>query len=92
MKNENSMSLKPNHNEDAYLRVISAIADEESSSEQKIKEALKEEGLNPDEVLKKWDANFSKKLAEYRTEKRKLDQGNKTLQPQRKKPKGPKLW
>ncbi len=91
MKNENSMSEKPNHSEKAYLRIISAIAEEESSSEEKIKEALREEGLNPDEVLKKWDSNFRKKLSEYRAEKEKLVQNNKNSQPQQRKPKGPRL-
>lgn len=91
MKKENSMSEKPNHNEEAFLRIISAIADEESSSEEKIRKALKEEGLNPDEVLQKWDTNFMKKLAEYRAEKKKLDQGNKNAQPQQRRPKRPRL-
>lgn len=85
MKNENSMSEKPIHNEESFLRIISAIANEESSSQEKIREALKEEGLNPDEVLQKWDANFLKRLAEYRAEKRKLSQ------PQQRRPKGPRL-
>ena len=83
------MSERPKDINDFYWKIISAIADDDSSTKEKMTLFLKEEGLNPEDVFKNWDKDFEAKLEEFRKNKIKTDQTKNSQQKRR--PKGPKL-